>query len=319
MTGPTRVSVVLGVRGGAGVLAETLDSVLAQQGVSLELILVVDGGLDASAETEVVHYGDRLRVVHRPAEGLTRALIAGCAEAVGEYIARVDAGDRMEPGRLARQAEVLDQYPACVWTACATAVTGPEWEPLGVSCGRPAGGGEVEPLPADPALGLVCDIPHHGSVMFRRADYLAAGGYRADFYYGQDWDLWYRLAERGTYYQIPEVLYSARLFPHGISMRKWRQQRRIAECSKGAFVARRLGQDETPFLERARAIRPTARARLGEGLGRLWRGGDGAYFIGEALRRQRHPHARRYLLDSIRAAPFQVRAYVRLLQSMMEF
>jgi glycosyltransferase involved in cell wall biosynthesis len=319
VTGPTRVSVVLGVRGGAGVLAETLDSVLAQEGVALELILVVDGHLDPSAEAEVARHGDRLHMVRRPPEGLTLALIAGCAEARGAYIARVDAGDRMEPGRLARQAEVLDQHPACVWTACATAVTGPEWEPLGISRGRPEDGGEVEPLPENPEQGLSCDIPHHGAAMFRRADYLACGGYRAEFYYGQDWDLWYRLAERGRYYQIPEVLYTARLFPHGISMRKWRQQRRIAECSRGAFVARRLGRDQSPFLERARAIRPPSRSGLGEGLGRLWWGGDGAYFIGEALRRQRHPHARRYLVESLRHAPLQVRGYVRLIQSGLGF
>ena len=30
-----------------------------------------------------------------------------------------------------------------------------------------------------------------------REAYLQAGGYRRDFYFGQDWDLWYRLAQQG--------------------------------------------------------------------------------------------------------------------------
>lgn len=319
MNSTVQVSVVMGVRGGGGLLAETLDSVLGQREVALELLVVVDGGLDDRAEADLtvrVHSAqDRLRVLRRPAEGLTRALIAGCDAARGDYIARIDAGDRMAPDRLARQAAILDRYPDCVLTACATAVCGPEWEPLGVTRGRPDGGMPVNLLGTDPEQGLLGDIPHHGSTLFRRAAYLACGGYRADFYYGQDWDLWYRLAERGSYCLLPEVLYSARLFANGISMRKWRQQRRIAECSKGAFVARRKGLDEAPFLQQARAIRPSARGSRFDSLGRLWSGGDGAYFIGEALRRSRHPHARRYLLDSIHAAPLQVRAYVRLAQT----
>ena len=48
--------------------------------------------------------------------------------------------------------------------------------------------------------------PHHGSVMFRRDAYERSGGYRAQFRYGQDWDLWYRLAALGKFQIVPEVL-----------------------------------------------------------------------------------------------------------------
>lgn len=316
-----RISVVMGVRGGEGILGDTLDSVLGQRGVELELVLVVDGALDPQAEVELAARAqsgdDRLRVLHRPTEGLTKALIAGCAAAKGAYIARIDAGDRMAPDRLARQAAVLDQHPDCVLVACATEVCGPRWESLWINRGHPSHGMPTPMITPDSRQGLAGDIPHHGATLFRRSAYLAAGGYRADFYYGQDWDLWYRLAEKGTYCLLPEVLYSARLFPNAISMRKWRQQQRIAECSKGAFVARRQGRDEGPFLERARAIRPLARPGRWEALSRLWSGGDGAYFIGEALRRGGHPNAQRYLVKSIGCAPLQVRAYVRLVQTLL--
>ena len=314
-----QVSVVMGVRGGAGLLGDTLDSVLVQQGVDFELILVVDGDLIDEAEAEL---SDRLRlapialrVLRVAAGGLTRALIAGCDAAQGDFIARIDAGDRMMPGRLAQQAAVLERHPDCVLVACATEIHGPEWEPLWINRGHPPTGAPVIPIGPDSAQGLEVDIPHHGATMFRRATYLACGGYRPDFYYGQDWDLWYRLAERGQFCLLPTVLYQARLFPHALSMRKWHQQRRIAACSLGAFVARRRGLDEKPFLARARAIRPTANNAWIDPFIRLWSGGDGAYFIGEALRRTRHPHAPRYLLASIRSAPLQVRAYVRLMQA----
>lgn len=319
MSSAPLVSVVMGVRGGGGVLGDTLASILTQEGPSFELILIVDGGLDDAAEAALAAVSratmPRMRVMRRPAEGLTKALIAGCTEATGEYIARIDAGDRMRPGRLARQAALMKDHPHCVLSACATEFCGPEWEPLWIHDGEPPGGGVVPMLRERPEDGLGCDIPHHGATMFRRDAYLAAGGYRADFYYGQDWDLWYRLAEQGDYCLLPAPLYAARLFPGALSMRKWRQQRRVAQCSLGAFVARRRGQDEAQVLARARAIRPGQGVPAWERIGGFWSRGDGAYFIGEALRRKRHPHARRYLAQSVRAAPLQFRAYARLLQN----
>ena len=39
------------------------------------------------------------------------------------------------------------------------------------------------------------ELGGHGAV----EDYVKAGGYRAAFYYAQDWDLWYRLAALGTF------------------------------------------------------------------------------------------------------------------------
>lgn len=317
-----KVSVVMGVRGGGSLLGETLDSVLRQVGVSWELVLVVDGSLDKAAELDLERRlregkDNRIHVLRRPPEGLTRALIAGCEVAKGEYIARIDVGDRMADGRLSRQAEAFDRYPSCVLTACATQVCGPDWEPLWVTQVRPEGRGAVSMLSSREEACLGWDVPHHGATMFRRQAYRLAGGYRPDFYYGQDWDLWYRLAEHGDYCPIPDTLYTARLFPSGISMRKWRQQQKIAACSKGAFLARRQGADEGHFLEKARAIRPVGNEKVGL-LQRLSSGGDGSYFIGEALRRHGYPQARRYLCESIGTSPLQVRGYVRLLQSFLK-
>ncbi len=318
MTFSPRVSVVLGVRGGGGLLAESLDSVFSQEGVALEVILVVDGALDERDAVDLDQRTsvepERLRVLRRPAEGLTRALIDGCLAARGDYFARIDVGDRMHPGRLTRQAAVLDAHPDCVLVACATEVCGPQWEPIRVIKGLPRSDAPVSLLGDDPEAGLAGDIPHHGSTMFRRAAYFACGGYRGDFYYGQDWDLWYRLAECGTYLSLPEVLYSVRLFPDSISMRKWRQQRLIAECSRGAFAARRRGGDEGPFLTRARAIRPGGRTQPAIVAASWWMGGDGSYHIGEALRRNRDARCERYLRAAIRCAPLNPRPYVRLVQ-----
>src|SRR5438445_3821400 len=86
------VSVVMGVYNGASHLAATLDSILSQDGVELEFIVVNDGSTDESAEILNCYASrdSRVRVIHQDRAGLTRALISGCDAARGEFIARQD-------------------------------------------------------------------------------------------------------------------------------------------------------------------------------------------------------------------------------------
>lgn len=310
-----RVSVVLGVFEGADVLAETLASIAAQTLGDFECIVVDDGSSDprvAARLADWVQRDGRFRVIHQQNQGLTRALIAGCAAARGAFIARIDVGDTMAPERLAEQAAVLEQYPECAFVAVQTQIHGPAWEPLHVNAGRGPVGVPASILPDEPNGALRGDVPHHGSVMLRRAACERVGGYRAEFYYGQDWDLWYRLAEVGTFAMVPRVLYHARLFPEAISMTQAERQRRVAECSRGAFQARRRGEDEGPWLRQAAAVRPQA-AGPAQGGRRGYE--PGYYFIGEALRRVGDPACRTYLVRAIRERPSSLRAWVRLAQT----
>jgi hypothetical protein len=146
--------------------------------------------------------------------------------------------------------------------------------------------------------------------MFRRDAYLAAGGYRWPFYYGQDWDLWYRLAERGAFALIPEVLYRARLFPDGISACHRVRQEQLGRLSLEAFRLRRQGLPEEQCLRQAAAIRP------GRPSAPAWRSkGEGAHLIGELLRTRGDTRCRPYFLQALRSNPFRLNSWVRLLQS----
>src|SRR2546422_11093904 len=89
------ISVVLGVYNGAALLNETIESVLRQEGVKLELIAIDDGSTDDTADilTGYAARDSRVKVIHQENQGLTRALIRGCWYARGKYIARQDAGE----------------------------------------------------------------------------------------------------------------------------------------------------------------------------------------------------------------------------------
>ena len=104
VSSPLDISVVMSVCNGSDLLAKAVNSILSQEGVSLELIVVNDGSIDGSCATILDEYArrdPRVRVIHQENTGLTRALIRGCAAARGQFIARQDSDDISLPGRLA--------------------------------------------------------------------------------------------------------------------------------------------------------------------------------------------------------------------------
>jgi hypothetical protein len=151
---------------------------------------------------------------------------------------------------------------------------------------------------------------HHGGVMFRRDAYQRAGGYRAEFYYGQDWDLWYRLAAIGQFQMVPETLYRARIVPESISVEARHAQNELAALSLAALHARASSQPEEPLLAKAANVDRASR-------GQRRKRAEGFYFIGEMLRRNGDPRARRYLRSAIAASPLTLKAWLRWLQSMI--
>src|SRR5262249_28869076 len=213
------VSVVMSVYNGASHLAGTLDSILSQEDVEFEFIVVNDGSSDKSGQIldEYAQRDSRLRIIHQENNGLTRALIRGCDAARGEFIARQDAGDISLPGRLKSQAVVLRDRDDCVFVSCWTDVIGPKGEFLYTSRGTGVASSPINVLSPQAEWGVVDGPSHHSSVMFRAKQYASCGGYRPEFYFGQDWDLWYRLSSLGTFCMLQRRLCICRLTPGAIS------------------------------------------------------------------------------------------------------
>ncbi len=308
----TAISVVMGVYNGGPTLASTLDSILGQTERDFECIVVDDGSTDDTPQILAAYAAQdsRIQVIRQNSAGLTRALIAGCAAARGALIVRHDAGDLSHPRRFELQKAAFERHADLVLVSCWTQYTGPELEPLWISRGSGVVSQPIDIL--DPARqhGVSDGPTHHGSAMFRRHAYEAAGGYRAAFRFGQDWDLWYRLAVLGRYLNVGEVLYTARITPESVSSDNRPAQQAMAELSYEALLARSRGQSDAAILTRAAAVpHPPKRGRS--------RRSKGLYFIGEALRRNHDRRARNYLRKSIAAWPFSLRAWVRYLQSLV--
>jgi glycosyltransferase involved in cell wall biosynthesis len=310
MTAAPRVSVVMSVFNGVRHLRGSIDSILDQQGVDLELVVVNDGSDDGSQSVlaEYAIRDSRVRLLNKARGGLTEALIDGCTMARGRYIARQDNGDQSVPGRLLAQSQALEADPHLAFVSCWTEFRGPDDEHLYVSKGT-----GIAPMPtcvvSERAPSGIVDGPSsHPSVMFRREAYQAAGGYRPQFYFGQDWDLWFRLAETGNFQMIEAVLYRATVRPDSLSGRYRAAQQEIGMLAQQATRLRRRGQPEGEVLERAARIRPEqGHMRASRKLeARGW------YSIGEQLRRNGDVRAEGYFRRALADSPLLFRAWLRL-------
>jgi hypothetical protein len=242
-------------------------------------------------------------VIHQANTGLTRALIRGCAQARGDFIARQDCGDTSLPGRFGRQWELLRSRPDAVLTACAAEFIGPGGERL-FATSRPgeslhAGLGLLDPA-------QVQGPPHHGATMFRRGAYEKAGGYRAWFTVAQDLDLWLRLREQGLCIGDPQVGYRARIEAGSISARRRDDQLRMAQVAVECARERRAGHDDAPLLaaDRPLPLTPALRDARAERAKFL-------YFVGACLAHTDPAAARRYFWQAFRARPLMLKSLLR--------
>ena len=251
MTPVPEISVVMGAYNNAATLRAALESILSQEGVELEFIVVDDGSMDGTAALldEAARKDLRLKIVHKANEGLTRALIDGCARAVAPWIARQDADDVSLPGRLAALLELARRRPEAVLLASTSWCLGPQGERLRLASCTP----DPE-LARRQVLDLGIGPPAHGSTMFSRAAYAAVGGYRDCFYYGQDSDLWMRLAERGGVAYLAEPFYAYRFGADSISGGRRSVQKAFGRLGRACRAARRAGRSEEPELARLRRL-----------------------------------------------------------------
>ena len=291
----------MSVHNGAKHVGKSIESIIGQTFCEAEIIVVDDGSLDNTAEVLRYYAAEdrRIRIVHHSNQGLTRSLNTGCALATADLIARQDSGDKSLPGRLKLQVDYLEQHPDVVAVGCGVRWIGPEGEYLGQWVRNQSPQETTRDL-IENGIGFV-----HPSVMFRRDAYEKAGGYRSQFRFAQDHDLWYRMAEQGLLATCPEVLFEYRMDVAGISPQNRTRQQRLAQLARECFLARQRGESEAALLEEANrvswdtSIEPSISPKQGQGAA--------AYFVGSQLYQQRDQRCRRYLKMALaaRARPIQ--------------
>lgn len=194
------VSVVLPVYNGADFVAESIESVLAQDYERFELIIVDDGSTDATPEIvdRFAAQDPRIRVIHQPNQKLPRALNNGFRAARGELLTWTSADNRLKPDCLSLMANDMERRPAVDMIYANLDIIGEDGAPLQNSAWyahyqRPPGSSEIH-LPADTAELNVWPNNYIGAAfMYRvRTPYLV-GEYGIGRFCVEDYDYWMRV------------------------------------------------------------------------------------------------------------------------------
>ena len=111
MSAAPEVSVVVPTYQRAALIGASLDSLLRQEGVAFEVVVVDDGSTDGTAALLAAHPDPRVRPVVRPHGGIAAARNAGVAAAQAPLVAFHDSDDTALPGRLSRPVAYLREHP----------------------------------------------------------------------------------------------------------------------------------------------------------------------------------------------------------------
>jgi glycosyltransferase involved in cell wall biosynthesis len=220
MPGSTKralVSVIIPLFNAEPYVRDAVRSILDQTLEDLELIVVDDGSTDRGRAIVESHDDPRLIVLVQHNCGYAAAMNLGLSRARGRYVARMDADDLSERERLEKQVTCLDRHGEYVFVGTQASYITPN--------GR-IGGRQCEDLEREGAWAVeTWDAVMEGtrkfsdpSVVFRRSQAAAVGGYRTYQRTGQDVDLWLRLLDRGGQAAtLHERLYIQRLHAARIS------------------------------------------------------------------------------------------------------
>ncbi len=282
------VSIVMPAYNVAWCIGRAVDSVLAQDYPSRELIVVNDGSTDGTGAA-LDAYGDALTVVDQQNRGMSAARNAAIRISRGTYIAFLDADDWWHPSKLSRQVDLMQLRPEIGFCSTAARVEDGDGRLLNLWQCNPKGAEMLETLFAqNAAIAGGCS-----AVMVRKALLDRVGLFDESLRGFEDPDLWMRLAAVSRYACIDETLVfilrrersvsrnldamrisalrsmhkNRALLPGRLRGRFWRNCLAgvYTDYAKPAYRAGRLGQACADTL-RALLLSPLDRGRLCLGL-----------------------------------------------------
>lgn len=186
-----RIAIVTPAHNVAAHIATALRSVLRQTHEDWTMVVVDDGSDDSAGAIAREFINRRLRVIHQPNRGVSAARNTGLRHVDGDAVLFLDADDWLAPDALERLSLTLEDSPWAAGAVGAYARVGPDGR-----AGRPvpaASGALLRPL-------LIRNrFINGGHVLIRRQAVEAAGTFRTDLSFGEDWEYWVRVAQGGEF------------------------------------------------------------------------------------------------------------------------
>jgi glycosyltransferase involved in cell wall biosynthesis len=235
---PDLVTVVVPAYNAQSTLDETLWSVRAQTHANLEILVVDDGSIDATASIAERHAADdkRIKVIRQPNQGVAAARNKGLDLARAEYVAPVDADDLWHATKIQKQLALMKERGARVGLVYCWSAHIDERSRIIGRRHTPTFEGNV--------FGHLCrlNLVGNGSAALMRAEAMRrAGGYdpelrRKSAQGSEDIKLYLQIALGYEFAVVPEYLTGYRRVSGNMSA-DWQQMYRSFELVAASFEA----------------------------------------------------------------------------------
>lgn len=238
MTQVAKVSIVIPVYNGADYLDDAIQSALHQTYRNIEILVVNDGSNDNGATEQIVRkYEDRIRYFEKLNGGVASALNLAVEKMTGDYFSWLSHDDLYVPEKIEAQLSALHSCDSRTVSYCDYSVFEQDWRksiPVTINAVPPS----------EFRYWLTTNNILHGcTLLIPRAAFKECGAFSTDLRTTQDYDLWFRMAERFQFVHLPRVLVLARSHPNQDSKRKASMAKR--ECNQLLIrFARGLSESE---------------------------------------------------------------------------
>ncbi|HEY9448707.1 MAG TPA: glycosyltransferase [Gemmatimonadaceae bacterium] len=183
---PPRVSAVIPCYGQAHFLGAAIESAVAQEAASMEVVVVDDGSPDDVAV--VTARFPSVRYIRQSNQGLSAARNTGLRATSGEFVVFLDADDKLLPGAIAAGLACFDQHPESAFVYGDFRYMREDGSPLRRR--------ERPPLDVDLYGGMLVrnHIEMTSTVLFRRSALEEVGGFKTSLRSAEDYDLLLHIA-----------------------------------------------------------------------------------------------------------------------------
>lgn len=200
------VSVIISTYNRFELVQKTIDSVLAQTYQNIQIIVIDDGSTDGTEKVLSAKYGDRIVYRWQENQGESIAFNNALKLSKGRYIATLGSDDVWLPEKLERQVSVLESDPDLGTVFCqAWKIDGNGKLLSEIPMGKHF---RMDTFDVENLI-ISNGIPGGGSTCLIRQKVLEEiGGFAENIRYGEDWDLWLRIAvnHKMTFISEPLVL-----------------------------------------------------------------------------------------------------------------
>jgi glycosyltransferase involved in cell wall biosynthesis len=200
------VTILIPIHGISPFLTETLQSIKKVTYEYLDILLILDRpGINArEIVLEFCHEVENARFLESTVPGISAALNFGIQNSYGEFIARIDADDRIMPSRITAQVNEFKNNQELVLVGTQMRMVDTKGEHIRFTS-YPTRNRQIK------ALLRVRNCIGHPTVMYKRDLVQKIGGYRSEFNGAEDLDLWLRLERHGQFKTINLPLIEYRL------------------------------------------------------------------------------------------------------------